>query len=655
MKIALAQIDVKPAQPEKNLTTMLRMVERAQEAGAHLVAFPEMSLPGYLLGDLWTDESFCDDMMSFNEDVRKASKDIAIAFGNIYQHKFAEGWHPNKDGRTRKYNSVVIVQNGQYARRAKEVDLLPEGVHPKTLLPNYRIFDDERYFFSLEDVAKDFGKSLEDITQPFIIEADGKLVKVGFELCEDLWVEDYRKQGEALNPTKMLIDDGAEVIVNLSASPWTFGKNNSRDRRVFALKEKSGKRFVPFYYVNCVGAQNNGKNIVTFDGGSTIYDDEGKPVLMLPEAYKEDILLADHTALPATVERVEAPKISQKYHALVRGIRHVADIAGTAHQPKYIIGLSGGIDSAVVACLLEQAVGREKVFGITMPTQYNSEKTKNAARAVATALDIGFAELPIQDLVNTNSDLLNRFDLDHSGKKLSTLNEENVQAKIRGSSLLSNLAAKYGALFTCNGNKLEIALGYATLYGDVGGVLAPLGDLTKTEVFDLAHFLNKEIYGREVIPASLLPDELMRFGKKQIQPSAELKENQVDPMKFGYHDALLDAFTNFKKVNPETVARWYLEGTLEKNLEIPAEMIARWGIDTPKTFIDDLEWFARQIGQQVFKRVQSPPIIITSKSAYGYDIRESMLPFRTTREYEQLREKVLALPHYTTQNTRGDE
>lgn len=653
MKIALAQFDVIPGMPEKNIETMLSMIEDAKKNHVDLIAFPEMAIGGYLLGDKFLDENFCRDLMSYNEIIARASDGIAVAYGNIYldedinQRVKDDSFHPNKDGRIRKYNAVYVVQNGKPAKRINPTRILPDGVQPKTLLPNYRIFDDERYFFSTKDIARDHDVSLEDLLQPFIIEVGNKKIPVGFEICEDLWCEDYRANSRALNPTKILIENGAKRIVNISASPWTFGKNSARDRRVQFLKQDSGKDFVPFFYVNCTGAQNNGKNIVTFDGGSTAYNSSGLPVKFSKEAYKQESLIIDEEDLSEDgKERVEEPKIAQKYSAIIRGIRYLKDMAGLPDYPKFVIGMSGGIDSSLVAALLERAVGRNKVLGVNMPTIYNSAKTREAAAHVAHKLGIGYEIVPIGDLVDTASNILDNIDADGSGKKLSQANLENVQAKIRGTDMLSNIAAKYGALFTSNGNKLEILLGYATLYGDWGGALAPIGDLTKTEVVDLARYLNKEIYGDEVIPETLLPDKLWRFTDKQIQPSAELKEKQIDPMKFGYHCALTEAITDYKKKTPEDIAQWYLEGELENKLELPKGMIERWNLDNPQEFIKDLEWFWKGMTNNVFKRVQSPPIIITSKSSFGYDIRESILPYIETRAYKRIKQKVLNLKSY---------
>lgn len=654
MKVALAQMEVKPGAPGKNLEAMLGMIERAKLEGVDLIAFPEMSVGGYLLGDKWLSDDYCEGLMEFNEALRKASDGIAVAYGNIFVDREInervgdEKPHPNKDGRSRKYNAVYVFQNGMPAQRLKETNLLPEGVQPKTLLPNYRFFDDERYFFSTEDVAKDFGAALEDLVQPFVIDVKGKKVPVGFEVCEDLWCADYRRNGEAQNATRILIGNGAQLVVNISASPWTYGKNAARDRRIRFLKGESGNSFVPFLYVNCTGVQNTGKNFITFDGGSTVYNSDGLPVRLSKAAYEQELMIVDEEEFfRSPVVRLEKPMIAQKYEAIVEGIRHMKDFMGLQEQPRYVIGLSGGIDSAVVAALLTVAVGPEKVLAINMPTHVNSARTMQAAAGIAESLGIGYVEIPIEELTNANIALIDRFDLDGSGKKLAESSYvENVAAKIRGTAILSNLAGMYGALFTNNGNKDEIMLGYATLYGDVGGALSPIGDLTKAEVFELARYLNREIFGREVLPEELIPDRLYRFRDDQIKSGPELKEGQVSPIKFGYHCAFVNAMTDYMRKSPEQIMRWYIEGALEENLGISTELIRRWGMDDPKEFVSDLEWFIAKAEGNVFKRVQSPPIIVVSKSAYGYDIRESILPNGRMPAYERLKAEVLAMVRY---------
>lgn len=657
MKIALAQMNVIPGRPKKNLETMLRMIDEAKQQNVDLIAFPELCISGYLVGDKWTEEAFGEGMMSFNKDLLEASQGIAIAYGNIFVDKDINQRvgdttaHPNKDGRSRKYNGVYVVQNGKAAPRLKPTKFLPEGVQPKGLLPNYRFFDDERYFFGLEDIAKDFDVPLEELAQPFLIEVDGKIVPFGVETCEDLWCEDYRRKGEAQNVTKMLIDNGAQYIINLSASPWTFGKNGARDKRIQFLKEDSGDSFVPFFYVNCVGAQNNGKNIITFDGGSTAYNREGQSVVLTREPYVEQLLIiSDDNLNKGLVTRAEKPRIAQKLDTIIQGIRHLKDVLGLEEQPKYIHAMSGGVDSAVTAALLALAVGADKVLGINEPTEFNSEKTKKAAAETAAKLGIAYMVLPIGEFAQANEALLEKYDL-FSTQRFTDLQRGNIAAKIRGTAILSNLAAKHGALFTNNGNKLEVALGYATLYGDVNGAIAPIADLTKAEVFELARYLNEQVFHDNVIPEVLLPDELFHF---QIPPSAELEQDQVDPMKFGYHDALLTMITDYKKASAEDLLIWFKQGTLHQQIAAALErdadygyaLMERWGVNQSEEFVKDLEWFMPTIQRNVFKRVQAPGIIVTSKSAYGYDIRESMLPWETSRKYDHLRREVLGNEKY---------
>lgn len=640
--IALAQMNVIPGRPRINVNRMIELIDEAKQKHVDLICFPEMCVGGYLLGDKFLEDAYCEELMSYNDELLEASKDIAICYGNIYVQQYAVGHHPNKDGRSRKYNAVYVMQDKKYVKRVDENTILPIGVQPKTLLPNYRFFDDERYFFSLPDIAIDFGKTLEELLSPFEISVENETIPVGMELCEDLWCRDYRSKGEPINITKTLIDKGAKHIVNLSASPWTFMKNNARDRRVKFLKEKSDN-FVNYYYVNCVGVQNNGKNIITFDGGSTVYNKLGEPCIFSEKRWEEDLMIIDENSSFTSQTRTIGNTIEEKYHAILNGLKNCTNILG--NNPSFVIGLSGGIDSSLTATLLVLAYGKDNVVGINMPSQYNSEKTKTSAKKLANNLDIEYLILPIKEVVDANA---NTLELD--GKPLSEFNLENVQAKIRGTSIQSNLAAKYRSFFTNNGNKVEIALGYATLYGDWGGAIAPIGDLTKTEVVEMCKYINQHVFKKDVIPNNLFPDDLWQFAEEHIQPTAELKNNQVDPMKFGYHCALLNTYTNYQKKSIEDIMQWYLDGVLHEKLHISIDLIYRWNINNPKEFIKDLEWFNDTIQRNVFKRIQAPPIILTSKSSYGYDIRESILPSLKSKRFYLLKEKIERLLTYPSKN-----
>lgn len=657
MKIALAQMEVVAGQIEHNLATMHSLIAQAKAAEADLVVFPEMCTQGYLVGDKWLLDDFCRDAERVTDEMLSASNGIAIAWGSVFLDEgIAERLssverHPAKDGRTRRYNAVYVVQNGALVTRPAVEPLLPPGIQPKTLLPNYRIFDDQRYFFSLNDIAKAAAIPLVDLVQPFEIqERSGNKVPVLFQVCEDMWAEDYREAGQAINITKMGIQNGAQIVINVSASPWTYGKNDARDRRVKFLQAQSKNNAKPFLYVNCVGVQNNGKNFVTFDGGSTAYNEQGEASQLVGAPYTEALMLVEtHKLKNANVEcRPNKSAIAEKYEAIIRGIRALKDVRGANDMPKFIIGLSGGVDSAVVCALLVKAVGSECVTAVNMPSKFNSEATKNAAEAVASALGVRYYQVPITDMVDAVAMSLNEHVFQNMGRELSGMARENIQAKVRGTDILSNIAGNENWLFTNNGNKLEIALGYATLYGDVGGSIAPIGDLLKTEVFEMGRFLNQVVFGREVIPAALLPNVLCQFSADQIKPSAELELNQEDPMKFGYHDALLALVTDYQKWSEEKVLLAYQSGSLHQeigrvlgeNSEFGLALMRRWAVDLAKNFVPDLRWFFSTIDKNVFKRVQAPGIVITSKSAFGFDIRESMLPYYESPRLKALRETV---------------
>ena len=663
MKIALNQMQVIPGNRDKNLQTMLSSIAQARDNGVDLLVFPELCLSGYMLGDWWLSPSFSQELNQYNELIREASRGIAIIYGNAIADdelqtrlvnsgevgQTSAHHYPNKDGRIRLYNAACIVQNGQWLGRKQEHIFLPKGIQPKTLLPNYRFFDDQRYFFSLQDLAVDMGVALEQLAQPFQLNVNGQTYNVGLQVCEDLWCKDYRRDHQALNMSRHLIENGADFIVNISASPWTNKKHDARDRRIRFLAEdinNNKQSFVPFYYCNSVGAQNNGKNLIAFDGGTTAYSSKGEPVLTSNQAFAPDQLIVEHDKLPQTeVKRHESSSIAQKYQAIQQSLRYIKDMLGWEKHPKFVVGVSGGIDSALVVCLLQQAFGSDSVWSVNMPTQYNSQATQNAAQHIADKLNIQHRRIPIQALADQQLNLFAEMDNSlfpgESSEAGRNLSDENIQAKIRGTSILSNLAGRYGRFFTNNGNKLEIALGYATLYGDVGGVIAPIGDLTKAEVFAMARYMNEQVFQDEVIPETLLPNELFEFGENDIAPSAELREAQLDPMKFGYHCALLDKFTHFGRACCEDVMQWYLDGTLANHLGISSALLERWGLNDPQTFVDDLEWFARNVQRSVYKRIQSPPIIITSPSAFGYDIRESQLPWQTNTRFNALKKTIL--------------
>jgi len=595
MIIALAQMNVRPGRAGENYKNMIKMIQEARKKGAQLVVFPEMCVGGYMLGDLWLEEDWIKDLEEYNQLLAQEAHGIALVWGNVKVLENQRGF----DGRKVKYNAAFFARDGQLFWEAK------------TLLPNYRIFDDRRYFTPRSPGERK------------LFSLQGK--SFGLTVCEDMWSNDYPS-----DPVIELIEKGAQFILNISASPWTYGKNLSRDRQITLLEEKAQK-WVPFFYVNNVGVQNNGKNIITFDGDSAVYAQGHRLHSYDLEPFEEGLILIDDEHLLSGGERGLPGKIHQKHQAILQGIRGFDESLGS-WKPPYIIGLSGGVDSALVAALMVQALGAKRILAFNLPSRYNSGETKGAAKKVAENLGISLTSIPIEVLVGAHHEALKE-----GGGQWSSLVEENIQAKIRGTSLLSNLAALHGGIMTNNGNKLELALGYATLYGDMNGALSPIGDLTKEEVFQMCSFLNEKT---PIIPGEMLPDDHYAFS---IPPSAELKENQRDPIKFGYHDALLEQIMDYQKKSPATILGWYREGkkVFCEKLRMKEFFWDFYDLGDPQGFITDLEWFLSAFSKAIFKRIQSPPIILLSKTAFGYDLRESQIPWVPTRAYLRMKEAVL--------------
>ncbi|MBR1761421.1 MAG: NAD(+) synthase [Schwartzia sp.] len=627
LRIALAQMRVVPGHPVRNTETMREFIADARKQNADLVIFPEMTIPGYLLGDTWEQTAFLEECEACGEEIIAASKGIAVMFGNV-----AIDWKKkNNDGRARKYNAFFTAKDGRL--------ITPEGMpYPfvvKTLLPNYRAFDDTRHFFSLQKLARELGASTEKLLSPIRLSIRGTAYAVGCLLCEDGWSDDYE-----LSPMKILGEkERPDFFVNISASPFTLGKNAKR-HRVFS--RRAAEAHAPLLYVNNVGIQNNGKTVYTFDGANAVYDAAG--VLRLSGApYEETTQIFDLETIAGRppVELPDEPEAAPIFRALSYGVRLFLESIG---MQRVVVGVSGGIDSAVAAALYAKILPPENLLLVNMPSRYNSETTKTLARRLAENLGCRYVTVPIQSSVEhtiqqfETATVENLFNGTTERLSVSSFTAENIQARDRSSRVLAGLAAAFGGGFTCNANKAETTVGYSTLYGDQSGFLSALADLWKYQVYDLARYLNEAVYKREAIPQETIG----------IVPSAELSDaqdvdkGQGDPLCYPYHDFLFRAFVErWQKATPQDILAWYAAGTLEKEIGCAPGLVAKI-FPTAKEFIDDLErWWNQFSGLAVAKRIQAPPILAVSRRAFGFDHREAQNGPHYTRKYKAMKAELL--------------
>ncbi|HSQ42292.1 MAG TPA: nitrilase-related carbon-nitrogen hydrolase, partial [Fibrobacteraceae bacterium] len=344
--LALVQMDVIPGQPEQNLSTALRLLQEARNQGASLVAFPELCLSGYLIGDLWEEYSFVRDCVAAGHELVTAGRNLVLLFGNVG----VDLEHPGEDGRPRRYNAAWLAEEGQLRRNPwTGLDFIP-----KTLLPNYREFEETRHFFDLRRLALERGVPVQSLFGIHEVKCGSGNLPLGVILCEDGWGEDYH-----LHLIPHLAEQGAQLVINLSASPYTRGKNGKRNR-IFSQQATQSR--IPIAYVNCIGAQNNGKTFFGFDGSSTFYGTNGQIRTTLP-AWKECVQVIDG-ASPESVDSGNScvsgisPSPSpwaghselrpEDVQTLIQVVRRYLEQSGIA---RVVVGVSGGIDSAVAAAL----------------------------------------------------------------------------------------------------------------------------------------------------------------------------------------------------------------------------------------------------------------------------------------------------------------
>jgi NAD+ synthase (glutamine-hydrolysing) len=537
VKIALCQIDATVGDLDGNAARIADFARRALAAGAQVAVFPELALCGYPPGDLLVRPSFVQaNGEALAALARAVPPELDVLVGTIAPNALAA----SRGGRA-LHNAVALLQRGE-----------ARIVATKTLLPTYDVFDESRYF--------------EPNTAPEldVVTLHGR--RVGIVVCEDGWNDAhfFAERIYAIDPVERVVQAGAELVVNLSASPWSLGKESFRHRMVAAAAARHG---VPMLYVNLVG----GDVELQFDGGSLAVKATG--VAEPPVQFREALVVVDTDAPWTAAPRPAEPEAMQ-HAAIQQGIRAYVRKFGFE---KVVIGLSGGIDSALVAALAVDALGKTNVTGLGMPSDVSSEHSVADARALASNLGMRFELLPIAPLQRTFADVLRPL----LGERPPDLTLENLQARIRGT-LLMAFANAHGHLLLTTGNKSECAVGYCTIYGDTNGALAPIADLWKTEVWALARWMNRD--GERIPRASI-----------EKPPSAELRPGQLDT----------DSLPPYPLLDP--VLRCLIEEDL--SVEVTA---ARTGM--PRAQVADL--FAR-VQSSEWKRYQYPPTLRVSDRCWS--------------------------------------
>ena len=564
-RLAMAQMNPTVGDLEGNTAKILQFIEEARSLGADLVAFPELALCGYPPEDLLFNPQFIQDNRHYLEQVVTASQGIAVIVGFV-------------DAQGDIYNAAAVAYDGKLA-----------GAYHKICLSNYSVFDENRYFRAGHECPV------------YVINGVG----VGVNICEDIWY--------AVGPTALQRDAGAEVIVNINGSPYHRGQGDLRER-MLATRAADNELFVS--YINMVGGQDE----LVFDGTSAVFDQHGNLVVR-GHQFEEDLVVADlnveavfnarlHDPRPrkeqpetlrqigTTVkvhvsdyrDRGSRPALSQRephvlepaaevYAALVLGTR---DYVRKSGFQKVVIGLSGGVDSSFTAAIAVEALGKENVVGIVMPSRYSSEGSIVDAKLVAENLGIELLVIPIEPAFGAYLDMLKpQFRRSEPG-----VAEENLQARVRGNILMA-LSNKFGWLVLTTGNKSELSTGYSTLYGDMAGGFAVIKDVPKTLVYELARYLNRRD-GKEVLPQTVIDKP----------PSAELRPNQRDEDSlppYSVLDPILKAYVEEDRSYTEILAMGYDAETVQKVIHL----------------VDGSE----------YKRRQAPPGIRITPRNFGRDRR----------------------------------
>jgi NAD+ synthase (glutamine-hydrolysing) len=573
MRIALAQINPTSGDIGRNTALIIDALTAAASERADLVVVPEMALPGYCIGDLVEDVAFLEANERAMREIAQAARGITAVVGFVDFDLNAR----NDNGMIRKYNAAAVVRDGCVLQRAR-----------KSLLPNYRYFDDKRFFTPGER------------RDPVDVATNSGCARIGVSICEDMWDEFYD-----IKPLPELAAKGASVILNLNASPFYPGKRRTRAR---LIREHIAEVHRPVVYVNTVGAADTGKNIIPFDGESLVYDAAGR-LVGLGRQFDEQLLVVDLDPAKTPLPELELPRDDRDrelYQALVMTLRDYMRKTGFRRA---IVPVSGGIDSAVALAIAVEALGPDGVFAYNLPSRYNTETTRGIAARLVAAFGVQYGIVPIQEIDET----VRRVFEEHAHQISQNLTRENLHARIRGLLMMAE-SNDTGALLISCGNETEIALGYATLYGDMCGGISLIGDLSKMDVYSMARHVNRK-HGREMIP-----EETFR-----IKPSAELASGQFDPFDYAVVSPIVGEFAEHR-TSPADLIRLFEQRTLDQTRFRPDEQgLTVYDKYTSETFRGIIYDCYRRMRRSVYKRLQGPPIVVVSERAFGFDLRETII------------------------------
>ncbi|HEX6278894.1 MAG TPA: NAD+ synthase [Pyrinomonadaceae bacterium] len=537
MKVTIGQINTTNGDIEGNTAKIIAAIEKAKADGSDLIVFPEVTTHGYTSQDWFQDPDIIDHALDPLEKILPTTSGIAAVIGVIRRNY-------DNDGR-RIYNAAAVIIDGELI-----------GFADKTLLPEYDVFDDPRWFEPYDGVKR------------HLFEIAGK--KVGVVVCEDFWNDKtfWRDRLYDKDPTDEVIEMGAELVVSINASPYNKGKIKLRCDMV-AHRAKANR--VPIVFVNLEG----GNDGIIFDGASVIADHEGD-IILQAAAFEEFVETVELDCRKPDSRGITGGEVAAIHDALVLGIR---DYAAKNGFRNVVLGLSGGIDSSLVAALACEAIGPENVLCVLMPSPYSSEGSIKDSEELVRNLGCESRIEPISDPFETIVEQLNLKTPTRGGESLAA---ENIQSRLRGVILMA-ISNSEGRLLLSTGNKSELAVGYCTLYGDTNGGLAVLGDVLKTEVWDVARYINRN---KEIIPQQIIDKK----------PSAELAPNQFDQ----------DSLPPYELMDP--ILKMYFE-----QKAAPAEIIAAGNDpDLVYSLLNKVEHPANE-----FKRRQLPPTLIISKNAIG--------------------------------------